>query len=226
MDLVFRIARGFFKPKGGILAIGAFVLLAGAPVGGQMEHHHHEAGPAVAPDYAATTSAMSATPYDLGIKVTRSDGASVDLSSLRGRATIMTMFFATCPDVCPLMTENILRTESQIPAKELKDLQVVFVSFDDRDRPDVLEEYRRAHGIKSPRWTVATASPAASRELGDLLGVRFQKLPNGSYSHTAMIDLIGRDGTILARVPATSLGDPQFRVAVRAMLSMPVTSKQ
>lgn len=206
----------------GFATVAALALLA-TPLGAQMdmEHHHHQdAGPPVAPDYAPKANPASPTPFDLGIKVTRSDGAVVDLASLRGRPTIMTMFFASCPDVCPLMTENILRAEAKIPAKELKDLQVVFVSFDERDKPAVLDAYRKAHGITSPRWTVASATPAASRKLGDLLGVRYQKLPNGSFSHSAMVDLIAADGTVMARVPAPSLDHPQFSVAIRAMLSM------
>ncbi len=195
-------------------------LLFAAPAMAQTEHHHHDAGPAAAPDYAPKAQAASPTPFTLGVKVTRSDGMVIDLSALKGRPTIMTMFFASCPDVCPLMTENILQAESQIPADELQDLQVVMVSFDDRDTPAVLDAYRKAHGIMSPRWTIASASPAASRTLGDLLGVRFQKLPNGSYSHTAMVDLVAADGAILARVPGPSLADPEFQAAIRAMLSM------
>lgn len=180
----------------------------------------------MAPNYAPQAPTMSPTLYNLGLKVMRSDGRLVDLSTLKGRPTIMTMFFASCPDVCPLMTEHLLQAESKIPAGELKNLQVVFVSFDERDRPAVLEAYRKAHGIKSSRWTLAVASPAVSETLAGLLGVRFQKLPNGSYSHTAMVDLIAADGTIQARVPSTALPDPEFRAAVRAVLTMPVARTQ
>jgi len=206
-----------------VWSVAALALLMTTPITAQMMHHRDDGGPHMAPDYSPKASVANRTPYDLGIRVTRADGRVVDLATLKGRPTIMTMFFASCPDVCPLMTEHIQQMERKIPARELRNLQVVFVSFDERDKPSVLQGYRGAHGIESPRWTVATASPADSRALGDFLGVRFQKLPNGSFSHTAMIDLLAADGAVLARVPAPSLVDPQFSVAVRAMLSMPAT---
>lgn len=202
-------------------ALAVVPLLVAAPTVAQMdhkEHHHQDAGAVAAPDYAPS---KAPSPFNQRIIITRSDGAVVDLASLRGRPTIMTMFFTSCPDVCPMMTENILHAIGKIPAGERKDLQVVFVSFDDRDKPAILENYRKAHAITSPHWTLATASPQASQQLGDILGVRFRKLPDGSFSHSAMVDLIAADETIMARVPGTSLTDPQFPMAIRAMLSMP-----
>lgn len=202
------------------LFLAALAALGGAAVAQTPHHHHQEAGPAVAPDY---TPATGTTPFDLGIRVTRSDGAVVDLASLKGRPTIMTMFFASCPDVCPLLTEHIQQAEEAIPPDERDSLQVVMVSFDERDTPAVLDGYRTAHAIASPHWTVGTATPEASQRLGEVLGVRFQKLPNGSFNHSAMVALIAADGTVLARVPGPSLTDPQFPLAIRAMLSMSKT---
>ena len=181
--------------------------------------HEHNEQPAVEADYAPQSTSRG--PFDLGIQVTRSDGVTLDLADLKGSPTIMTMFFASCPGVCPLMTEHIQQIEKQIPADELKDLQVVFISFDERDGPSVLSAYRKAHGIDSPRWTLAVAPPAESQALGDVLGVRFLKLPNGSFNHTAMVDLIDASGTIIARVPAPSLNSALFREAVRALIAMP-----
>lgn len=179
------------------------------------EHHHQEAGPAAAPSYGLT---RETSPFAAGFKVLRSDGVVVDLASLRGPA-IVTMFFATCPDVCPLMTEHILQIERRLAPAERDHLQVVLVSFDDRDQPGVLESYRKAHGIDSPRWTVALAPAGVRERLAGVLGVRFQKLPDGSFSHTAMVDLVDEHGRIAAQAPATALDDPEFRAAVGAMLA-------
>lgn len=184
------------------------------------EHQHREAGPAVPPNYSPQAVAKEPTVFDLGLKVMRSDGQEIDLSALKGRPTILTMFFASCPDVCPLMTEQIRQAEEAVPPGERDGLQVALVSFDQRDQPEVLRAYRQAHAIDSPRWTIAVASENASDILARSLGVRFEKLPNGSFNHSAMVGLIGADGTLLARVPASSLDEPRFVAAVRAMIEM------
>ncbi len=195
-----------------VAGVAAALLVTGSPAFAQ-EHHHQDAGPPAAPSYGRESEASS---FAAGFKVLRSDGVVVDLAALKGPA-IVTMFFATCPDVCPLMTEQIMQVEKQLAPAERDRLQVVFVSFDDRDQPEVLESYRRAHGIDSPRWTVALAPADVRQRLAAVLGVRFQKLPNGSFSHTAMVDLVDQDGRIAAQVPATALDDPEFRAAVRAI---------
>ncbi len=164
--------------------------------------------------------------YHYGLQVTRSDGRVMPLDELAGRPVVMTMFFATCPGICPMMTENIAQAEAKLPADKRRNLRVLMVSFDESDTPAMLEAYGKAHRLDRSRWIIAKATPAVSRTLGDLLGVRFAKLPNGSYSHTAMVDLVDENGEILIRVPGTSLDDPLFAVALDRMLSKQPTPSQ
>lgn len=186
------------------------------PVAARTPHHHQEPAAVDPPRHVPGAAGF----YDLGVTVTDATGAHIDLAALKGRPAIATMFFASCPDVCPLMTERILQAERALPAAERDRLQVVLISFDDRDTPEVLAAYRKAHGIDFPRWTVATASPEASRALADMLGVAFEKLPDGSYAHRATVGLVAADGEVLARLPAASMADPTFGAALSALLSM------
>jgi protein SCO1 len=157
--------------------------------------------------------------YHYGLKVTQSDGKTLALEELAGRPVIMTMFFATCPGVCPIMTEEIKHVTDGLAADKRANLHVLMVSFDDNDTLQQLEAYKKAHGLDSSMWIIAKATPAVSKTLGELLDVRFQKLPNGSYSHTAMVDLVDENGDVQVRVPGTSLDDPLFAFSVDQMLS-------
>lgn len=202
------------RMRGACLAL-ALAIAPVLPAAAQTPHHHQE------PAAGDTTHHMPAAGlYDLGVTVTDATGARIDLAALKGRPAIATMFFASCPDVCPLMTERILQAERALPPAERDRLQVILISFDDRDTPDMLAAYRKAHDIESPRWTVATASPEASRALAAMLGIAFEKLPDGSYAHRATVGLVAANGEVLARLPASSMADPSFGAALSAMLSM------
>ena len=167
----------------------------------------------------STAVAAPASMYDSGIEVTRSDGQRVGLASMKGRPALMTMFFASCGGVCPLMTEQIRRVEKGLTPAERARLQVLLVSFDEGDTLERLGAYGRAHAADPSRWVIAKGSTDVNRTLAGLLGIRFQKLPNGSFSHNSVLDLVDADGVVLAQLPGTSLDDPRFAVAVKQLLA-------
>lgn len=186
-----------------------------AQVSGSDMHVHNQMEAAI-PDYSPTSPGI----YDIDIRLTGANNEPISLEKFRGKPLIITMFFTRCPDVCPLMIENILRVKDQIGPEDWNRLNFLFISFDPYDSPEELRAYALSHDIVSPQWTLASAGDEDSRVLGDRLGVRFQAMQNGSYNHSAMVNLIASDGTVLARVPGPSLGSAEFAEAVRALAAM------
>src|SRR6185295_16145113 len=75
------------------------------------------------------------------------DGAEVTLGSLRGKVVAVTFIYASCPDVCPLLTDKMARVQDEL-GKDFGS-QVAFVSITTdpkRDMPAVLKEYAKGFG--------------------------------------------------------------------------------
>ena len=184
------------------------LLFGGGAIFAQTPVHMHM-GAAVAP-----------TLYAAPLSLTAANGRPFDVGSLKGSPVLATMFFATCPDVCPIMTEQLRQVWSHLPPVRRAKLRVLLVSFDpEDDRPPVLRAYAHGHNIDQPGWTVAVADPATSQQLGALLGVQFRRLGRADYSHVPMINLVAPSGVVLARLPSASLGTPLFSAAVAGLLA-------
>lgn len=67
-------------------------------------------------------------------------------TDLRGRVVIVDFIFTSCPDVCPLLTEQLASLRKQLPAKA----PLAFVSFSvdpEHDTPERLRDFAQQHGV-------------------------------------------------------------------------------
>jgi protein SCO1 len=67
-------------------------------------------------------------------------------SELRGRVVIVDFIFTSCPDVCPLLTEQLAALRKRFPA----DAPVSYVSFSvdpEHDTPERLRTFAQQHGV-------------------------------------------------------------------------------
>jgi protein SCO1/2 len=137
--------------------------------------------------------------YDLGIGVVGADGARHRLDELRGHPVLASMFFASCPSVCPLLISELKRTEAQLPRAVRDDTRVLLVSFDPaRDTPAVLADVIRRHGLDARRWSVlVAASEDDARTLAAALGIRYRAAAGGMFNHTTRVVALDRQGRTL-----------------------------
>ncbi len=174
-------------------------------------------GAAAAPGGQA--SSAQASLYDLNADVTTSDGRPLSLARLRGTPLLFTMFFTTCPGMCPMMTRQIQALEDRLNSTDRAKLRIVMVSFDPGDTVERLRIYAKLYQIDLSRWTVARADLRTIAALGRFAGIAFQRMPNGMYAHDALVDLIDPRGRIVASVPNTSLDDPRLPALVRGTIA-------
>jgi protein SCO1/2 len=134
--------------------------------------------------------------YDLGIGVVGADGARHRLDELRGHPVLASMFFASCPSVCPLLINQLKRVDAQLPPAARDDTRVLLVSFDPaRDTPAVLGDVIRRHGLDPRRWSVlVAASDDDARTLAAALGIRYRAAAGGMFNHTARLVALDRQG--------------------------------
>ena len=64
---------------------------------------------------------------------------------------VVAFIFTTCPDVCPVITNNMIQAESELDGV---DYQFISITVDPRnDKPNVLREYREDYGATWPHLT-------------------------------------------------------------------------
>ena len=79
--------------------------------------------------------------YHLQVSVEDQLGEMTGLDRYRGKPVLITMFYASCPHVCPMLISTIMQTEARLSTEELAELRVLTISIDpERDTPDKLLE--------------------------------------------------------------------------------------
>jgi protein SCO1/2 len=154
--------------------------------------------------------------YDLSLTVTDQDGKVVPLDVFRGHPVLITMFYATCPNACPLLTTDIKKVDKQLSAAARERVRVLMVSFDAaRDTPARLTQFVTDHGLDAARWKVTAAAEEPARDLAAALGIRVRKLDNGEYFHSSAIILLDEAGKFVTRVEGLGKDPAPILAALR-----------
>jgi protein SCO1/2 len=204
-----------------VLAVAAVACLmaAGIPTAppAAAQDHHHEAMEA-APPRGDSIYALSASLVD-------QRGQTVGLSLFRGHPVLISMFYANCPDACPLLIADLQGLERELPSRIKADLRIVLVSLDpERDTPDTLRALSRAHHLDESRWRLLRAPEDTVRDIAALLGIKYRRLPDGNFNHSSVITLLDSEGVIVAR--DATIGGPHEALLrrLRVVRSKPVVT--
>ena len=144
--------------------------------------------------------AQDASIYDLPAKLVDQDGKDIALDVWRGQPTIVALFFASCPQACPLLIGNIQYIEKSLKPEERAQLRVLLVSFEPvADTPEVLRKVVKKHGLDATRWRLARTDADTVRDIAAVLGVSYRRLDDGSFNHSSVMTLVDGAGHIVAR---------------------------
>ncbi|MCI4667820.1 MAG: SCO family protein [Bacteroidia bacterium] len=83
------------------------------------------------------------------------DSNIVTEKSFEGKLFVADFFFSTCPDICPKMSQQMVRVHDEF----LKDERVAILSHSldpAYDTPKVLKEYATALGVETQKWHMVT----------------------------------------------------------------------
>lgn len=157
--------------------------------------------------------------YQLRVNVADQNGNAVGLDVYYGQPTLVTMFYASCPHVCPMIVSTIKLTESKLSSEERADLRVLAISIDpERDTPDILKETMQRHSVEADRWSMVRPEPGKLRAIAGVLGVKYKQLPDGQFSHSTKIVLLDRTGRQIASTQQLGRYDAEFLKAIRKSL--------
>jgi len=164
-------------------------------------------------------AAIGATPgdsvYQLGTRLEDQAAATTTLDRYRGQPVVISMFYGSCPHVCPMLISTIQRYELQLPEDRRAQLRVLMVSIDPkRDTPAHLDEVAQRHRVDGKRWTLARTDAASVRKLAAALNIQYRELPDGEFNHSTVITLLDPEGRIVRQSSAMLRLDPDFAAAL------------
>ena len=166
---------------------------------------------------ASLASDRDASLYQLHEKLLSQDGKAIDLDLYRGKPVLVTMFYASCPATCPLIIDTLRAVERKLDEPKRNQLRVLLVSIDpERDTPAALRKLADERHIDTSRWTLAHADAAAVRRIAAALSIQYRKLPDGQFSHSAIISALAVDGKIVAQSAELGHADPELLKVVNA----------
>jgi protein SCO1 len=121
-------------------------------------------------------------------------GHSVTLAGQRGRYVLVTFLYVNCPDVCPLIAQNLNSALRQLGSAR-KDVRVLAVSVDPKgDTAAAVRRYEAQRGLL-PEFRYLIGSRAALRKTWaawHVLAVQRKPELIDHVSYTALIDRRGR----------------------------------
>ena len=134
--------------------------------------------------------------------LTDQQGKSLTLSDMVGKIWVADFIFTNCPTICPAMTQEMARLQSEFVADP-----VYFVSFSvdpERDTPKVLSRYAAAYGADGRRWHFLTGEKEGIYKLAKD-GFSLAAGHNGSeILHSTRFVLVASDGRIYGHYDSRS----------------------
>ncbi len=135
------------------------------------------------------------------------DSVTITSGEMKGKIWVAQFFFATCPTICPPMTTQMKRLNEM--TKDLKD-EIQFISFTinpEHDKPAVLRNYIKKHGITASNWQFLTGNEAETHELGInyfMVHANADENAAGGYAHSDAFTLVDKEGYVRGVYVGTS----------------------
>ncbi|MCB9536076.1 MAG: SCO family protein [Myxococcales bacterium] len=136
--------------------------------------------------------------YQLHHGYTAATEKPLALDAFRGKRVVISMFYGTCPHVCPMLIQDIKRLVDAADADTRDQVEVILVSFDpEHDTPAGLRTLAAKHGLDADRYHFALGTPDQVRELAAVLGIRYRRQKDGSIGHTSVITVLDEQGRVV-----------------------------
>ena len=125
------------------------------------------------------------------------NGDSVTQNNYKNKIYVADFFFTTCPDICPIMTGNMLYLQ-----ENLKDTNVMLASFSvtpEVDNVEVLKKYSIDKGVNDSNWNLMTGEKKQIYNLARKSYLVAKAMPDGNNHgmiHTENFVLVDKEKRI------------------------------
>jgi len=180
-------------------ALGA-MLLAAPAVRAQSEARPAAPAPTFTAEEVGVDEKLGQTiPLDLVLK--DEAGKPVSLRSLVDKPTILTLNYFRCAGICTPQLNGLADVLNKVNANPGKDFQVITVSFDDRDTPEMAAQKRTNYLGEITRpfppvaWRFLTGDAATTRALAGSVGFKYKRVGD-DFVHAGAIMILSPQGKV------------------------------
>jgi len=118
-----------------------------------------------------------------------------------GKVYVVEFFFSTCPSICPIMNQNMLKLQQEYYGNP--EFGIASVSINpEYDTPQVLKEHAEKLGVKHYNWHFLTGNRDYIHNLamkGFNLYAGENKNVAGGFEHSGLFALVDKEGNIRSR---------------------------
>lgn len=205
------------------LMVGGMALPAAAH-GPDDEEGHHDADPSLpAILESARFDQRLGEKAPLDLTFTDDSGQTVRLGDYFGgdKPVMLTLNYYECDNLCPLMLEGLVRALKVVPFTVGNEYDVVTVSIDERETPElatevkkrVIDRYDRVG--KDVNWPFLTGNQAAIEQLAQAVGYNFEwDEKSQQYAHPSGVIILTPDGTIARYIYGLDFSPRDLRLAL------------
>ena len=146
-----------------------------------------------------------AAQVDPNLTFTDETGTTVALKDYlgKGRPVILNLVYYSCPMLCGMVLQGVVRSLKQVPYTPGKEIEVVTVSFDPREgstlalakKNSVMQEYNRPGADAG--WHLLVDKDGNAKKLADQVGFRFKwNEEEKQFAHPSVTMVLTAEGKI------------------------------
>jgi len=141
---------------------------------------------------------------------TDQNGKTITNETYIGKVYVLEFFFTTCPSICPIMNQNMLKLQSEFYGNP--NFGIASITIDPmHDTPQILKKYAEEYGIIHPNWHLLTGEKEIIYKLSNdgfkLYSAQDDKA-EGGFEHSGLFALIDKEGNIRSR--KDEFGNPKI----------------
>ena len=159
-----------------------------------------------------TTSACRSIGPAPDFTLTSQDGEPVSLHDFRGKVVAVTFIYTYCPDLCPMLTANMVSVQDRLGSEFGSRIAFVSITVDpEHDTPEVLKQYAQD---LTPISTAGLSLPEIRRSLREVekqYGIFARKTADGDVDHTFLTSLVDPNGILRVQYLGVRFDLEEFR---------------
>ncbi|UUC46698.1 SCO family protein [Flavobacterium cerinum] len=134
-------------------------------------------------------------------ELTDQNNKKISNADYLGKVYVVEFFFSTCPTICPIMNQNMLKLQEEFYGNPK--FGIASVTIDpEHDTPAVLKAHAEQLGVKNYNWHFLTGDKKYIYDLA-LKGFNLYAGENdkqaGGFEHSGLFALIDKEGNIRCR---------------------------
>lgn len=163
------------------------------------------------------------TQVDPNLTFIDGDGQTVALKDYfgKGRPVILNLVYYSCPMLCGMVLQGVVRSLKQVPYTPGQDIEVVTISFDPKEtsvlaaakKNTIMEDYARPGSDKG--WHVLVDKEGSAKKLADQIGFKYKwDDETKQFAHPSVTMILTPEGKVSRYLGGIDYAQRDMRLAL------------